>query len=214
MHSVRPTSALDLGLHSRVATSYAASAANAVGLDVPAAAITNPAGATLTGRTSLRSPSPGSRTASALAAVVAAAAVHADGASGAAAASGLGMTTSTKLPRIPSPGTYAAEQAAAAAAATGGSAALAAAAAAAAARHSGRPVSAVPSDIGAFIQEVGLTWCVGTWYFRQDLWRVAGWHACKPNDIDDIVQNRKVPVLDAHKSLTRFTRLSIAGCGR
>ncbi|KAG2427037.1 hypothetical protein HYH02_014682 [Chlamydomonas schloesseri] len=155
---VRPTSALDLGLHARVATSYAASAAKAVGLDVPAAAITNPAGSTLSGRTSLRSPSPGSRTASAVAAVVAAAAVHADGASGAvAAAGGLQTATSARLPRIPSPGTYAAEQAAAAAAAaatTGGSAALAAAAAAAAARHSGRPVSAAPSDIGAFIQEV------------------------------------------------------------
>ncbi|KAG2500939.1 hypothetical protein HYH03_000764 [Edaphochlamys debaryana] len=157
---VRPISALELGMHGRVSTSHAASGSGAAGLDVPQAAITNPASM---GRPSMRSPSPTARAAAAAAALAAAAAVHADG--NFSTPPPLERTPSTKLPRIPSPGTYSAEgNGTGTGTGTGmgmgmgtgtgvASAALAAAAAATSARQ--RPVSAAPSDLGAFIQEVG-----------------------------------------------------------
>ncbi|GIL46228.1 hypothetical protein Vafri_3260 [Volvox africanus] len=124
---VRPTSALDLGLHARITIAHAMAAGSAAAsLEVPSATAGNGGSS---GKAPMRSASPG--------------------ANGDTAFTG---GTGTRLPRIPSPGTYTADGGGV----TGGpSSALAAAAAAMVARNAGRPTSAVPSDLAAFIQDVG-----------------------------------------------------------
>ncbi|PNH05107.1 Dynein heavy chain 7, axonemal [Tetrabaena socialis] len=148
--SMRPTSALDMGLHARVATAHVANGSATAGLDVPPTTISSHAGNSKAG---LRSPSPGARAAAAAsAALAAAAAVHADPSAGGPSASHLG-SSSTKLPRIPSPGTYTADGPSGPGPSS--TALTAAAAASASNRRAGRPFSAAPSDATGFIQEVG-----------------------------------------------------------
>ncbi|GLC77190.1 hypothetical protein PLESTF_001896200 [Pleodorina starrii] len=137
---VRPTSALDLNLHSRIAVAHAlAAGAAAAGLEVPGAAAAAAAGnqaASAAGRLPLRSPSPAGSVATADAVLV----------------GGNIAATGTKLPRIPSPGTYAA------AAEWGGSGAVsggALAAAYVARAAAARPTSALQNDLTGFIQEMG-----------------------------------------------------------
>ncbi|GFR40055.1 hypothetical protein Agub_g593 [Astrephomene gubernaculifera] len=136
---VRPTSALDVGLQARVMTAHAMAGSAVVGLDVPPTIISGSTGGAKPG------PSPASRASAAVAAAVAIHAESALGSTGLAAANGGAVP---RLPRIPSPGTYSAD------AVQTHASALLAAAAAAASRSRGRPVSAAPSDITAFIQDV------------------------------------------------------------
>ncbi|GIL71495.1 hypothetical protein Vretifemale_2043, partial [Volvox reticuliferus] len=126
---VRPTSALDLGLHSRITVAHAMAAGSAAAcLEVPSGTSGNGANP---GKPLMRSASPGANS---------------------SADTALTGGTGTRLPRIPSPGTYTADGAGVAG---GPSGALAAAAAAMVARTAGRPTSAVPSELAAFIQDVG-----------------------------------------------------------